>query len=328
MCRVSDVSRVTLRAAMLISLAALVGCVTSPTLMYEHNNEVWKMHDDGTGKTKLVSNGNFPKWIPKLKDKIAYVRNKSGKTALFTADDEGKNETQLTAYNVGEDFSWSPDRNWIAFQTDRDGNWEIYKVNVNTKQEVRLTTDKADDLRPQWSPSGSKIAFESNRRNQDWDIWVMDASGKNLQNLTDSGVGDGADRNAVWSPDGTRIAHICNHIGWGGPKICVAYSAMPGTTGPVSQYGSDGVTAPLWSTSGDYIFYVDMVFGKSTLYTQEGIAGKKSQVLSTWSGFTTSRYMDESAGRLFFTKGADLYRIHWPGGKEQKLGSGSNPDVW
>ena len=67
---------------------------------------------------------------------------------------------------------------------------------------VQLTTDPANDLRPAWSPDGTRIAFFSNRSDSN-DIWVMDADGENQRELTN---GSADDRRPAWSPDGARIA--------------------------------------------------------------------------------------------------------------------------
>lgn len=306
---------------------AFAGCATSPTLMYENKNAVWKMHGDGSGMVKIVDNAKKPQWIPKVKDKIAFARFKGPKVALFVADADGKNQQQLTNYNASEYFSWSPDRTWIAFATDRHGKWEIYKVNVNTKKEVRLTKNKFIDRKPRWSPKGDKIAFQSDRRNGDWDIWIMDIGGKNLQNLTNGVVGNGYDGEAVWSPDGKYVAHHGNHVGWGGPKICLAIlptPTNPSTTGPFSNNMASSIE-PLWSPSGDYLFYID---SNNSLYKKDMKTKKEQLIANVTSAASATDYMDINETTLFFVKNVNLYSVKWRIGGEQKLGQGYNPDVW
>ncbi len=50
----------------------------------------------------------------------------------------------------------------IAFDSNRDGNLEIYTMDSNRENLVNLTNDPADDWNPDWSPDGSQIAFVSN----------------------------------------------------------------------------------------------------------------------------------------------------------------------
>ncbi|CAN0541709.1 unnamed protein product, partial [Scytosiphon promiscuus] len=67
--------------------------------------------------------------------------------------------------NNAEDRSpcWSPDGNTIVFETNRDGNWEIYLMNKNGKGLKRITENQFEDRRPSWHPDGNLILFESKR---------------------------------------------------------------------------------------------------------------------------------------------------------------------
>jgi TolB protein len=66
-------------------------------------------------------------------------------------------------------------------------------------------------MHPAWSPDGTQIAFESKRDEGDWDIWVMNADGSALRNLTANEPAH--DGNPAWSPNGQRIAFSSNRAG-------------------------------------------------------------------------------------------------------------------
>src|SRR5215207_11048155 len=51
----------------------------------------------------------------------------------------------------------------IAFQSNRDGNYEIYVMNGDGSGLTNLTDNPADDFGPVWSPDEKKIIFGSNR---------------------------------------------------------------------------------------------------------------------------------------------------------------------
>ncbi len=99
----------------------------------------------------------------------------------------------------------------IAFVSRRDGNPEIYVMDVDGKNQRNLTNHPDRDWDPSWSPHGKRIAFISDRDGHfladmpdipSYEIYVMDADGANPQNLTNNPHDD---RGPVWSPDGKRI---------------------------------------------------------------------------------------------------------------------------
>src|SRR2546422_11714268 len=83
-------------------------------------------------------------------------------TTLFRSNADGSGQMNLTN-NPALDYpaGWSPDGSKILFETNRDGNYEIYVMNADGSGQVNLTNNPASDADPAWSPDGSKIAFNS-----------------------------------------------------------------------------------------------------------------------------------------------------------------------
>jgi serine/threonine protein kinase len=75
--------------------------------------------------------------------------------------------------------------------------------------DAQTVTDNDQDTAPALSPDGQQLVFMS-RRAGNWDIYIVDRDGNNLQRLTDSPAEDGL---PTWSPDGRVIAFLSNREG-------------------------------------------------------------------------------------------------------------------
>jgi len=84
----------------------------------------------------------------------------------------------------------------IAFDSDRDGNLEVYVMNADGSGQKKLANNSADDWNPFWSPDGKKIAFTSDR-DGNWEIYVMNADGSGQKKLTNNSADDWE---PSWSP--------------------------------------------------------------------------------------------------------------------------------
>lgn len=95
-------------------------------------------------------------------------------------------------------------RGTIVFQSNRDGNFEIYTMSADGSNQKRLTNSPSSDFSPRWSPDGSQIAFASDR-DGNWEIYTIKRDGSDLRRLTD---GQGTNTAPSWSADGRRVLFI------------------------------------------------------------------------------------------------------------------------
>lgn len=89
----------------------------------------------------------------------------------------------------------------LAFQSDRGDGWDIYVMEADGTDLVRLTDHPAADRNPAWSPDGQTIAFSSERTGGG-DLYLMDAEGGDLRRITDHPAYEGAPR---FMPDGKAL---------------------------------------------------------------------------------------------------------------------------
>lgn len=94
----------------------------------------------------------------------------------------------------------------IAFESARNGNWDIYLLDLQTEATRNLTHDPADDFTPAWSPDGAQIAFVSDRDgDKQPELYVMDADGDHLQRIAG---GNGQFANPMWTSDGRSLVSM------------------------------------------------------------------------------------------------------------------------
>ena len=84
----------------------------------------------------------------------------------------------------------------IAFQSDRDGDMEIYRMSTDGADLDQLTENDVTDIQPDWSPDGNKIALISDASGFN-DVWVMNSDGSHSLNLTND---DAFDERPDWQP--------------------------------------------------------------------------------------------------------------------------------
>ncbi len=159
-----------------------------------------------------------PQWLA-----FETKRGQAGDYEIFAMAPDGTRLTNLTQ-SWADDLApvWSPDGRHIAFVSFRDtltgkfglGDGSIYVMEFDPQTGQsgnvwRVTGEGSSEGWPTWSPDGRRIAFQSDRSGN-WDIWIANADGSGLVQLTRSTV---ADRYAAWSPDGSRMAFTSNRNG-------------------------------------------------------------------------------------------------------------------
>ncbi len=94
----------------------------------------------------------------------------------------------------------------LAFVSYDDGDGEIYVMNADGTDLVRLTNNEANDVQPSWSPYGTKIAFNSYGYKMPAEIYSMNSDGSNIVQVTHDPVGQNyGEEWPSWSPNGKRI---------------------------------------------------------------------------------------------------------------------------
>jgi Tol biopolymer transport system component len=159
-----------------------------------------------------------------------------------------------------------PKASVLAFSSDRDGNHEIYAMNVDGSGQINLTNNPAAaDYVPSWSPNGKKIAFlrsvdkgpDPNDPAQEIfneELMVMNSDGTGVVDVSGS-IGLVPNQVVSWSPDASTIAFTV--IGPPPASAIDIWLAHPDGSGLV-PLTSDGLfnAGAVWSPDGSKIAFV------------------------------------------------------------------------
>ncbi len=170
---------------------------------------------------------------------------------LFTVPAEDGDARNLTRTPGARerDPVWSPDGKWIAYLSDRSGEYQIHVIGSDGKTPDRQVTREGSTFRfaPRWSPDSKKLAF-SDKTFRLW--WVEVASGKLV--LADKSDW-GEIHNYQWSPDSKWLTYPKPYAN---QFARVMLYALDG--GKVTAV-SDGMTDEGWPSfdpAGRYLYFI------------------------------------------------------------------------
>ena len=235
------------------------------SVVYEHGGYIHR-YDIASGRSARVPiqvYGDLPETLPyfdKVRDNIAAAGiSPGGARAVFEArgdlftvpakDGEPRNITQSQGVHE-RDPVWSPDGRWIAYLSDRSGEYELYVIAQDGSGSERQVTRGLGDswtLQPIWSPDSRKLAFADKKlRLRYVDVAsgaIVDCDRGELNELTDYS----------WSPDSKWLAYV--KLGDTQQSSIWVYSLEQRRSSQLTS-GLTSDANPVFDPKGRYLYFV------------------------------------------------------------------------
>ncbi len=212
--------------------------------------------------------------ISRAGDRILYTSYESGFPAIYEMNAATLQSRRLDIPADALSFSprYSPDGQSLLFSIARDGNTDIFSMNLGGGTITQLTNAPSIETAPSFSPDGSRIVFESDRSGTQ-QLYVMPAGGGEATRIS---FGEGRYGTPVWSPRGDLIAFTKQNAG----RFHIGVMRTDGSEERLltASFLDEG---PTWSPNGRVLMFTRQNAGGDPQLFSVDISGRNLRMVPT-----------------------------------------------
>lgn len=150
------------------------------------NEEIYVMDMDGKNIRNITNKKNsdiMPFWGT---DNYIYYSTKINSIYQMARCKPDGSKNEIFTNTIGNKLmpQISKDLTKILYYGDKDGNLEIYIMNLKDNSIIRLTDNPLVDRRPRWSTDNKNIVFERGNKGNNHHIYILNVENKNTKQLT------------------------------------------------------------------------------------------------------------------------------------------------
>jgi Tol biopolymer transport system component len=183
---------------------------------------IWIMNADGSHRRRVTHTRGLgvdfdPDWAPGGRQLVFRTsrghhlpdQQGFGVDGIFVINTSGRHEHPVHPPSGGLFADWSPDGRLIVMSGVSNRVEVLFTVHPDG---THLRNLGVSGEGAEWSPDGQQLAFGWHRQDEEWQVWVSKADGRDAHRLTNPPVdphaqlGSAGDGDAVWSPDGKQLA--------------------------------------------------------------------------------------------------------------------------
>jgi TolB protein len=176
---------------------------TSTGFYCEQDAQFWiDGEDEGQGSLSQVTfaseGADFDPEVDPTGSFLIYSSTQhSTQSDIYRKQVDGKTITRLTFDSADDAMpTFSPDGKWVAFASNRSGNWDIWMMPVGGGAATQMTSDSDHELHPSFSADGTELTYcRRNSRSNHWEIWSYSINSPGVRTYVCDGLFP------QWSPD-------------------------------------------------------------------------------------------------------------------------------